>query len=91
MALVLVFAQGEATLHWLEHATVAATAKHDVLSSDGVCEQCLAFSGLDHAMHVPAVAAVVAVVLELCEPACRIISFLSPLQLGYASRGPPLS
>ena len=89
VALVLVLAQREASLHWLSHATEAATAKHSVLASSDVCQECLSLSGLDSVAHPEPLVMAALHVPQVIEPASTWVSAASLLQLGYASRGPP--
>jgi len=90
MALVLLLAQREATLHWLSHATEAATAKHALLASSDVCDECLSLGGLDAPVPPSPVAAATVDTTPPLAPAYVWVSAQSLLQLGYASRGPPI-
>jgi hypothetical protein len=89
LALLLVFAQQQATLHWLSHAvdSVAQKAKH---GSSDVCGECAALVAFD-AMAAPAPLSLAVphgtdTVAELAEPA----SIARAPQLAFRSRAPPI-
>jgi hypothetical protein len=88
LALLLVFAQQQATLHWLSHAvdSVAQKAKH---GPNDVCEECAGLAAFN-AMAAPA-----ALALALPHGADALVEIVEPLsiarapQLAFRSRAPP--
>jgi hypothetical protein len=88
LALLLVFAQQQATLHWLSHAvdSVAQKAKH---GPSEVCDQCagLAAFGAMAAPTPPAlpVAGGVDALVDAAEP----VSIARAPRLAFRSRAPP--
>jgi hypothetical protein len=86
---MLVFAQREASLHWLSHATQAATAKHSSLASSDICDECASIASLGAAVHPDVLQLPVVTSRPVMMPMTPWASAVSLLQLGYASRGPP--
>ena len=89
LALLLVFAQQQATLHWLSHAvdSVAQKAKH---GPNDVCDECAALAAFG-AMATPAplVLALPNGAAPLVEPA-EPASIARAPQLAFRSRAPPV-
>jgi hypothetical protein len=89
LALLLVFAQQQATLHWLSHAvdTVAQKAKH---GPNDVCDECAGLIAFN-AMATPA-----PLVLALPRGGDTLIDAVEPVsierapQLAFRSRAPPV-
>jgi len=89
LALLLVFAQQQATLHWLSHAvdSVAQKAKH---GPNDVCDECASLAAFS-AMAAPAPLALVlphggSTRVDVAEPT----SIARAPQLAFRSRAPPL-
>ena len=89
LALLLVFAQQQATLHWLSHAVdaVAQKAKH---GASDVCDECAALVAFD------AMAAPTPLVLNLPHGGATRVDVAEPAsiarapQLAFRSRAPPV-
>ena len=89
LALLLVFAQQQATLHWLSHAVdaVAQKAKH---GPNDVCDECAALAAFD-AMAAPA-----PLVLALPHAGTTLVDVVEPVsiarapRLAFRSRAPPV-
>ena len=89
LALLLVFAQQQATLHWLSHAidSIAQKAKH---GPSDVCDECAGLVAFD-AMAAPSPPALVLVrgddtPIDVTRPA----SISRAPQLAFRSRAPPI-
>lgn len=89
LALLLVFAQQQATLHWLSHAvdSVAQKAKH---GPNDVCDECAALAAFG-AMATPT-----ALVLALPQGDNALVDVARPVsvarapRLAFRSRAPPV-
>jgi hypothetical protein len=89
LALLLVFAQQQATLHWLSHAvdSVAQQAKH---GPNDVCDECAALAAFG-AMATPT-----PLVLALPHGDNALVDVAAPVsiarapRLGFRSRAPPV-
>ena len=88
LALLLVFAQQQATLHWLSHAvdSIAQKAKH---GPNDVCDECAGLVAFD-AMAAPSPPALLLArgddaLVDVAEPA----SIARAPQLAFRSRAPP--
>ena len=90
LALLLVFAQQQASLHWLSHAIDATHAKAGSAALADHCDDCLAFAGLaagaTSAQAAPPVAPARHAAIRV--PAVAIAP--CPLRLGFDSRAPPI-
>lgn len=91
LALLLLFAQQQATLHWLSHAIEATQGDaKQAPPPNHACDECTALAALGGAMPAPAVAPLPALAAEHQRPiAFQALESPSPLRLGYRSRAPP--
>ena len=91
LAVLLVFAQQQASLHMLGHAVEQVTPKQPGAPHAGFCDQCIAFAGVDNPAP-PADAAMrqERAVVERPQP-FRYLAADVPFSAAYSSRAPPLA
>jgi hypothetical protein len=92
LALVLVFAQQEATLHWLSHAIDATQGKAPAgTTADDHCDECLTLGGLATGATSTPFQLPQATTQHVLVAASEVATAPSQLRLGFRSRAPPNS
>jgi hypothetical protein len=90
LALLLLFAQQHAVLHWLSHSIEATHAKAPSPTGADHCDECLALGALvagatSSAPMLPLMSA-----RHSLAAAVALASAPAPLRLGFRSRAPPI-
>lgn len=90
LALLLLFAQQQAALHWLSHAVEATHAKASSSAPAEHCDECVALSAFGAAAtSAPTPLPVSSAQHALAAPPI-VATAPVPLRLGFRSRAPPI-